>query len=75
MCGFAGSYAGCGTGLGPSYVSGAVKRAASAGEMPAFASTLTDTEIWAVLAYIKSTWPPEAREYQKALSGRSGSGR
>ena len=28
-------------------------------DMPAFADTLSDEEIWAVLAYIKSTWPPE----------------
>lgn len=44
-------------------------------DMPAFAGTLNDTEIWAVLGYIKSAWPPEQRQYQKALSGRSGSSR
>lgn len=44
-------------------------------DMPAFADTLNDTEIWAVLGYIKSTWPQEQRNYQKALSARSGSGR
>jgi mono/diheme cytochrome c family protein len=44
-------------------------------DMPAFADKLSDTEIWAVLGYIKSTWPREQRDYQKALSGRSGSGR
>jgi mono/diheme cytochrome c family protein len=44
-------------------------------DMPAFADKLTDTEIWAVIAYIKSTWPPQAREYQAAISGRSRSGR
>ncbi len=27
----------------------------------AFGGTLTDADIWAVLAYIKSTWPPEIR--------------
>ena len=27
--------------------------------MPAFGETLSDEEIWAVLAYIKSTWLPE----------------
>lgn len=44
-------------------------------DMPAFADKLSDEEIWAVLGYIKSTWPPEQRNYQKALSARSGSGR
>lgn len=28
-------------------------------DMPAFAGTLRDDEIWAVLAYIKSRWPSE----------------
>ena len=44
-------------------------------DMPAFADTLSDTEIWAVLGYIKSTWPQEQRNYQKALSESSGRGR
>ncbi len=30
-------------------------------DMPAFGEVLTDEEIWAVLAFIKSTWPPEIR--------------
>ncbi len=30
-------------------------------DMPSFADTLSDEEIWAVLAYIKSTWPPEVQ--------------
>jgi mono/diheme cytochrome c family protein len=30
-----------------------------ASAMPAFGGTLSDAEIYAVLAYIKSTWPPE----------------
>jgi len=30
-----------------------------ASDMPAFAGTLSDDEIWAVLAYLKSRWPPE----------------
>jgi mono/diheme cytochrome c family protein len=33
-------------------------------DMPAFCSVLSDREIWAVLAYIKSTWPPEIRSRQ-----------
>lgn len=34
-------------------------------EMPAFGDVLTDREIWAVLAYIKSTWPPETLRMQE----------
>lgn len=30
-------------------------------DMREFGSLLSDAEIWAVLAYIKSTWPPEVR--------------
>ena len=37
-------------------------------DMPAFEGMLTDDEIRAVLAFIKSTWPPEARRYQEARS-------
>jgi mono/diheme cytochrome c family protein len=32
--------------------------------MPAFAGTLTDEEIAAVLTYIKSTWPEDIRAIQ-----------
>lgn len=45
----------------PGYVSG----------MPAFGNQLTDRQIWAILAYIKSTWPPEIREAQEAVNRRS----
>ena len=44
---------------------------ASAGyqsDMPAFAGILTDREISAVLAFIKSTWPPEIRKRQERVS-------
>jgi hypothetical protein len=34
-------------------------------DMPAFESALSDEEIAAILAYIKSTWPNEARRYQE----------
>jgi hypothetical protein len=34
-------------------------------DMPAFAGILTDDDILAVLAFIKSTWPPEERNYQE----------
>lgn len=37
-------------------------------DMPAFNRTLSDIEIWAVLAYIKSRWPLEIRERQARLS-------
>lgn len=33
-------------------------------DMPAFQGLLPDEDIWAVLAYIKSTWPPEIRRAQ-----------
>jgi mono/diheme cytochrome c family protein len=32
--------------------------------MPAFGGGLTDTEIWAVISYIKSTWPKHIQEVQ-----------
>lgn len=37
--------------------------------MPAFGDTLSDDEIWAVLAYIKSTWPPEIVAAQEQVNG------
>ncbi len=37
-------------------------------DMPALAGVLSDEEIWAVLAYIKSSWPPEIRKAQLALT-------
>ena len=37
-------------------------------DMQPFAGTLTDEEIWAALAYIKSRWPPAIRERQKRIS-------
>lgn len=40
-------------------------------DMAAFASVLSDAQIWAVLAYIKSTWPPEFRVYQSAITHRA----
>lgn len=36
--------------------------------MPGYEGRLTDEQIWAVLAYIKSTWPPEIREAQAKLN-------
>lgn len=37
-------------------------------DMPAFGKVLSDEEIVAVLAYIKSSWPAEALEMQKAMT-------
>jgi len=37
-------------------------------DMPPFDGVLTDDQIKAVLAYIKSTWPQREREYQEARS-------
>lgn len=37
-------------------------------DMPAFAGILSDEEIRSVLAYIKSTWPAELREYQDLMT-------
>lgn len=39
-------------------------------DMPAYGSILSDAEIIAVLAYIKSTWPEEVREMQREASQR-----
>ncbi len=36
--------------------------------MPAFGGMLTDEQIWAVLAYIKSSWPPDIRETQREMT-------
>lgn len=32
--------------------------------MPGFATTLSDAEIWNILAYIRSTWPAEIQQVQ-----------
>lgn len=39
-------------------------------DMPAYANTLTDDETWAVLAYIKSSWPPAMRKAQREIDSR-----
>jgi mono/diheme cytochrome c family protein len=39
-------------------------------DMPGFGSTLSDEEIRAVLAFIKSTWPERRRAYQAAVSAQ-----
>lgn len=37
-------------------------------DMPAFGDRLTDDEIWAVLAYIKSAWPDKKRAAQAEIT-------
>lgn len=38
-------------------------------EMPAYRDKLSDTDIWAVLSYIESTWPADIRAKQRRMSG------
>lgn len=40
-------------------------------DMPAYAGILTDEEIVAVIAYIKSTWPPKVLQAQKEVTMRN----
>ena len=37
-------------------------------DMPAFGDTLTDEDIGAILAFIKSTWPEREREFQAQVT-------
>ena len=37
-------------------------------DMPAFDGTLSDEETWAVLAYIKSSWPSDIRRAQQEVT-------
>lgn len=37
-------------------------------DMPAFAGKISDEEIWAVLTYIKSSWPPDIQRAQDDLT-------
>jgi len=40
-------------------------------DMPAFSNTLSDEDIWSVLAYIKNTWPRDIRSMQHNHSEKS----
>lgn len=40
-------------------------------DMRGYADTLSDDEIWAILAFIKSTWPPTIQRRQDAISQRA----
>jgi mono/diheme cytochrome c family protein len=51
------------TKLGPAGFSGT----AYVSDMPAFGDKLDDADIWAVIAYIKSTWPDEVRARQAQI--------
>ena len=39
-------------------------------QMFGFGDVLSDDEIWAVLDFIKSTWPDRERNHQEAISGK-----
>ncbi len=39
-------------------------------DMPAFKAVLSDADIWAVLAYIKSRWPAHVRDRHDALDAQ-----
>lgn len=41
-------------------------------DMPAFAGTLKDDEIGAVIEFIKSTWPERERDYQRQMTLQQG---
>ncbi len=41
-------------------------------EMPAYAGILGDDEIWAILAFVKSSWPTEIRARQHEITSRTG---
>ncbi|CTQ34518.1 c-type cytochrome [Jannaschia rubra] len=44
-------------------------------DMPAFGDSLTDAEIRATLAYIKSTWPERERAFQAEVTAKAEAGR
>ena len=44
-------------------------------DMPAFGDILTDAEIRAVLAYIRSTWPERERAFQAEVTANAEAGR
>ena len=39
-------------------------------DMPTYRGKLSDADIWEVLSFIQSTWPPDIRERQQRLSQR-----
>lgn len=47
---------------------GIVKHGVATRGMPPFATTLSDDEIWAVIAFVKSSWPAETRALHARLN-------
>lgn len=43
-------------------------------DMPAYGDVLSDDEIAAVLAFIKSTWPERQRDVQARITAKDGGG-
>ena len=37
-------------------------------DMPGFKDKLSDADIWAVVSYIESTWPPDIRAKQQRMT-------
>jgi len=50
---------------------GAFAPAGYESDMPAFGSVLSDAEIWAVLAFIKASWPDAIQQRHAAMSERA----
>ena len=42
-------------------------------DMPGFAGTLSDADIWAVLSFIESTWPEEVRSRRRRINEQGAS--
>jgi len=40
-------------------------------DMPRFEGILSDSDIWAVLSFIESSWPPVVREHQQRINQRN----
>jgi mono/diheme cytochrome c family protein len=47
---------------------GIIKHGVATHGMPGFAETLGDSEIWAVVAFLKSSWPAETRALHDRLN-------
>jgi mono/diheme cytochrome c family protein len=41
-------------------------------DMPAYEGVLSDSEIWAVIAFLKSSWPPAIRARQQRITEQAG---
>jgi mono/diheme cytochrome c family protein len=41
-------------------------------DMPAYQGVLSDAEIWAVIAFLKSSWPPVIRSRQQRITDQAG---